>query len=67
MKGKDRQWHENVARRARAVLYSAVGEPVTQRMALAFAFLALRRLEDYPDLWQSVLDKWDECVKLYLQ
>lgn len=67
MKGKDRQWHENVARRARAVLYSAIGEPVTQRMALAYALLAMRRLEDYPDLHKSVANKWDECIKLYLQ
>lgn len=67
MKGKDRQWHENVARRARSVLYSAVGWPVTQRGALAYATLAMRRLEDHPDLHQSVAAKWDECIKLYLQ
>lgn len=63
---RDRQWYEEVARKARAVLYSAVGEPDTQIVALRYALLAMRKLEPHFDLWKSVSETWDKCIVKYV-
>lgn len=63
----NRQWHKNVARRARAVLHSSLYEPDTRAASLAYAFLALRKLEQHKDLWESVSVLYDKYSALYLK
>ena len=61
----NRHWHENVARRARAVLHSALCEPDTRAAALAYARLALKKLEGQKDLHESVSVLYDKYFNLF--
>ena len=61
----NRHWHENVARRARAVLHSALCEPDTRAAALAYAHIALKKHDGQKELNESVSELYEKYFNLY--